>query len=146
MHVIVGESVARIDGAVKATGHAVYTADLSLAGMLHAFKSGPPPTDRWQPIRRKLPPAAPPSPRLQLAPPADLQTFRAREEAELNSYGWINRTAGVVRIPIDRAMELVLQEGLPVRSGTNQYQAGPSSYQLIQKRPEHREREIQGEK
>ena len=44
------------------------------------------------------------------------------------------RTAGIVRIPIDRAMELVLQRGLPVRSGTNRNETGPSSYQLQQQR------------
>lgn len=48
-----------------------------------------------------------PLPREQPAPLADLQTLRAQEEAELNSYGWIDKTAGVVRIPIDRAIELL---------------------------------------
>ena len=33
----------------------------------------------------------------------------------LNSYGWVDPKAGVVRIPIDRAMDLLLQKGLPVR-------------------------------
>jgi len=51
-----------------------------------------------------------------------------------------------VRIPIERAMELVLQEGLPTRSATNRNQRGPSTYQLMLQRPEHRESEIKGEK
>src|SRR5712671_3845520 len=59
-----------------------------------------------------------PEPRLQVAPREDLQAFRAREEAELNSYGWIDRTAGIVRLPISRAMDLLVERGLPVR-GTN---------------------------
>ena len=71
-----------------------------------------------------------PYPRLQISPPLDLQEFRAREEIELNTYGWIDRTAGVVRIPIDRAMDLVLQRGFPVRTSTNESHAGPSSYDL----------------
>lgn len=39
-----------------------------------------------------------------------LQELRAREENELQTYGWINRTDGVVRIPIDRAMQLLAEE------------------------------------
>lgn len=58
----------------------------------------------------------PPEPRLQVGGAADLAAFRAKEEAELHSYGWIDRKAGIVRIPIDRAMDLLLQRGLPVTS------------------------------
>lgn len=120
-----------------------------LAGYLIRLKRIPPPTDRWRPLERaaRAPPSfVPPFPRLQVSPPADLQAFRAREEAQLHGYGWINRTSGIVHIPIEQAMDLVLRQGLPVRSQTNKSQAGPSSYQLIQQRPEHREPEIQGEK
>lgn len=86
------------------------------------------------------------APRLQLAPDVDLQAFRAREDAELNSYGWIDRTAGVVRIPIDRAMELIAQRGLPARSETNKTELGPSSFDLQQKRPLSPQPEIQRDK
>jgi hypothetical protein len=118
-----------------------------LIGYLNSLKRHPTPTDRWRPVARSPRPAQPlPTfPRLQVSPPLDLQTFRAREEAELHTYGWINQTAGVVRIPIERAMELVLQQGLPTRNSTNANQGGPSPYQLIQQRPEHRQPEIQGE-
>src|SRR5438132_4494267 len=44
-----------------------------------------------------------------------LQQLRATEDALLNTYGWIDRENGVVHIPIQRAMDLVLQRGLPVR-------------------------------
>jgi hypothetical protein len=76
-----------------------------------------------------------PYPREQISPLADLQMFRAQEETELNSYGWIDRKAGVVRIPIDRAMDLIVQRGLPVAAGTNGNKTGPSSLQLQQQRP-----------
>ena len=56
-----------------------------------------------------------PEPRLQETPALDLELFRAREEKELSTYGWIDRPNGVVRIPIERAMELVAREGLPAR-------------------------------
>ncbi len=55
----------------------------------------------------------PPEPRLQVSGAADLAAFRAKEKAELNSYGWVDRKAGIVRIPIQRAMDLLLQRGLP---------------------------------
>ncbi len=71
-------------------------------------------------VRRERPPSPladvrqiPPEPRLQVRGAADLAAFRAREEVELKSYGWIDRKAGTVRIPIDRAMDLLLQRGLP---------------------------------
>ena len=54
-----------------------------------------------------------PYPLLQVDPARDLDQFRVREEAALNSYGWIDRTSGIVRIPIKRAMELLVQRGLP---------------------------------
>lgn len=57
----------------------------------------------------------PPDPRLQPDPSRDLQGMRAEETATLNSYGWIDRRAGIVQIPIDRAMELLAQRGLPAR-------------------------------
>ena len=76
-----------------------------------------------------------PNPREQVSPRADLQTFRAQEEVELNSYGWIDHKAGVVRIPIERAMDLISQRGLPVRNSTNVDKTGPSSLQLQQQWP-----------
>ena len=58
----------------------------------------------------------PPEPRLQTTPREDLRELRAREEEILGSYGWVDKTTGVVRIPIDEAMKLTLQRGLPARS------------------------------
>ena len=63
-----------------------------------------------------LTPQPPPEPRLQAAPSDDLQQLRAREDATLHSYGWVDRDSGVVRIPIDRAIDLVAERGLPARS------------------------------
>ena len=57
----------------------------------------------------------PPQPRLQVEPRMDLEHLRKHEDEILNSYGWVDPKAGVVRIPIDRAMGLLLQKGLPVR-------------------------------
>jgi hypothetical protein len=57
----------------------------------------------------------PPEPRLQTDPRQDLADLRAREDDALASYGWVDRNAGVVRIPIDQAMKLTLERGLPAR-------------------------------
>jgi hypothetical protein len=56
----------------------------------------------------------PPEPRLQTNPRADLAELREREDRALNTYSWVDRNAGIVRIPIDRAMSLTLERGLPV--------------------------------
>lgn len=52
----------------------------------------------------------PPEPRLQTMPAEDLAQLRAREDTTLDGYGWEDRAAGVVHIPIARAMELVAKE------------------------------------
>src|SRR5438552_10332699 len=70
-----------------------------------------------------------PQPRLEVKPGASLAELRAAEDADLNSYGWIDRNAGTVRIPIDRAMQLILERGLP-DVGT-----GQTPLSLMQSRP-----------
>lgn len=60
----------------------------------------------------------PPRPRLQTDAPADLQEMRAREDAVLESYGWVDRQNGIVHIPVQRAMELLVERGLPTTEPT----------------------------
>jgi hypothetical protein len=116
-----------------------------LAAVMRRMEKKPPTTDPWTGTRRETGPIAENKsiPHLQLTPAEDLKQFRAREDGELKSYGWINRTAGVVRIPIDRAMESLLQRGLPARSETNVGTLGASSHQLQQERPSFPQPEIQ---
>lgn len=57
----------------------------------------------------------PPSPRFQQNPQQELQELRARQKALLDGYGWVNKEAGVARIPIEDAMKMVVERGLPVR-------------------------------
>jgi hypothetical protein len=80
--------------------------------------------------RQKLPP----EPRLQLAPTTaeqldeklppnikadhplqEMKRVRAEEDAKLNSYGWVDEKAGIVRLPIDEAKRLLLEKGLATR-------------------------------
>ncbi len=60
-------------------------------------------------------PSEPPAPRLQRETSADLVAHRERERQLTTQYEWIDRTSGVVRIPVERAMELTLERGLPTR-------------------------------
>ena len=55
-----------------------------------------------------------PQPRLESNERRQLNDVRRSEEETLNSYGWVDQKSGVVHIPIERAMELVAQRGLPV--------------------------------
>jgi hypothetical protein len=56
-----------------------------------------------------------PEPRLQVDAPNELRQMRAAEDAALDSYGWVDKDAGIVRIPVDRAMEILAKKGLPSR-------------------------------
>ena len=58
----------------------------------------------------------PPQPRLQVEPRIDLEKLRAGEDSALESYGWVDQKSGVVHIPIERAMDIVAEKGLPVRA------------------------------
>ncbi len=64
-----------------------------------------------------LPAMSPPRPRLESDAAADLAEARRAEDQRLHSYAWIDRSAGVVRIPIDRAMDLLAAEA--ARSTSN---------------------------
>lgn len=55
----------------------------------------------------------PPAPRLQTDAPADLQEMRVHEKALLESYGWVDRGQGIVHIPVERAIDLLIERGLP---------------------------------
>ncbi len=56
----------------------------------------------------------PPAPRLQIDVRTDVDGLRARSRDLLETYGWVDRDAGVVRIPVERAMNLLAERGLPV--------------------------------
>jgi len=58
----------------------------------------------------------PPEPRLQVTPREDLRELRASQQALLDSYRWVDKSAGSVRIPIAEAMKLTVQRGLPTRA------------------------------
>jgi hypothetical protein len=77
----------------------------------------------------------PPEPRLQTNPTSDLQQLLQSDNAKLNSYGWIDKSAGVIRIPIDRAMDLLAQRGLPAR-GDDRETGGKTPVRMRQEKAE----------
>lgn len=60
-----------------------------------------------------------PKPRLQGDPAKDTREFIAAEAAKLQNYGWSDPKRKVATLPIDRAIDLVLEQGLPVEKGTS---------------------------
>jgi hypothetical protein len=83
-------------------------------GVLHYFVGHQglgPPASPFENVRM-----LPPEPRLQVSAPKDLKQYKAAQEELLNSYGWVDENAGIVRIPIGRAMDILAQKGLPLRS------------------------------
>jgi hypothetical protein len=69
----------------------------------------------------------PPQPRLQPHPATDLKRYCEIEQQQLTTYGWVDQNNGLVRIPVDRAMDIVLQKGLPARP-TSQPNQAPMRY------------------
>ncbi|HEX8031068.1 MAG TPA: hypothetical protein VF491_21520 [Vicinamibacterales bacterium] len=57
----------------------------------------------------------PPAPNLQKQPFKDVYELRLGEAAKLGSYGWVDKDGGIARIPIDRAMDVMLERGFPAR-------------------------------
>ena len=75
-----------------------------------------------------------PQPGLQVTPWTDYREFLGEQRNRLHSYGWVDEKLGVARIPIDKAKQMLLQRGLPVRpelandlEGTNVAATGESS-------------------
>ena len=76
--------------------------------------------NRTYPLAAEQGDRLPPEPRLQTNPKEDLRDLRGAEDQLLKSYRWVDRNGGVVRIPIDEAMRLTLQRGLPSRPSSEQ--------------------------
>jgi hypothetical protein len=55
----------------------------------------------------------PPAPRLEEHPAIDMRELRSEEDKILSTYGWTDKDKGIVRVPIDLAMELQLERGFP---------------------------------
>lgn len=61
-----------------------------------------------------------PAPQLEIDERTELNDIRLHEEDTLSTYGWVDKNAGTVHIPIERAMDLIAERGLPVRQQNTQ--------------------------
>ncbi|MGI8437019.1 MAG: hypothetical protein ACR2NX_08980 [Chthoniobacterales bacterium] len=105
----------------------------AVSGLFRAFEHNHPSPDA--PSRIALHPhMLAPAPQLQSKVSADLLKFEAAEEAKLHSYGWIDKQAGVIRIPIERAMDLIVERGLPTRGPGTQNASGVTSVQMQERK------------
>ena len=84
-------------------GALMWFSSLFLRGLVEA-KDPPPPA-----LVEASAPYEPPAPRLQADPAAELVELRAREELILGTWAWVDEEAGVAQVPIERAMELLVE-------------------------------------
>ena len=107
---------------LSAIGLAVGTIIICFAvlGLFRVLRSAEA-NDRPQQVTEVAAPQSyPPGPKLQDKPWEELMALRQKEDQTLTTYGWVNKGAGTVRIPIDRAMDIVAQRGFAVRAGSAQ--------------------------
>lgn len=76
---------------------------------------------------RKLPP--PGMPVLQPKPAEEFKHYFEQQQEQLSTYGWVDQKDGIVRMPIDRAMDLLVQRGLPVQKEMGQTEIQPDTVQ-----------------
>jgi hypothetical protein len=69
----------------------------------------------------------PPAPDLAVNGREDLLNSYAKQQQDLEIYAWEDRKAGVVRIPIERAMDLLLKKGLPVAPSGSEKESAPEN-------------------
>jgi hypothetical protein len=69
--------------------------------------------DSLYPSRIKIDVDQFPNPRLEVNPAVDLARLKAEEARRIDAYGWVDRKAGIAYIPVERAMEILAETGLP---------------------------------
>jgi hypothetical protein len=79
------------------------------------------------PVARQEPDRRPPQPRLQERPFEDVRALRHQQQDAATTYGWVDESKGVVRIPVEHAMRLVAERGLPARAASPGPAASPTS-------------------
>ena len=80
----------------------------------------------YQPVEsaKQNQPQIPPEPRLEVEPWQQLQSVHAREDHILSSYAWVDQKDGIVRIPIDQAIDELAKKGLPTHDYLQDILAG----------------------
>lgn len=85
-------------------------------GMFHYlarhFVDGQPSTNPMAAVESQLPPA----PRIEEHPAVEIRELHSEEDKILSTYGWTDKEHGIVRVPIEKAIELKLERGFPVQA------------------------------
>ena len=101
--------------AVTMLGAAGLLAGLAMWGVFSVRRQGRAP---------QVPVQVAPEPRLQVQPDSDLEEYLRGQRKRLGSIGWVDRDAGVVHIPVERAAERLLERGFPVRAPADSREPG----------------------
>jgi hypothetical protein len=81
-----------------------------LIGLFRFFQSREPEGAGVDPVKTF------PTPQLEQSEPKDLMEFHEREQKVMDGYAWVDPQKGIVRIPIDQAVDLLAKKGLPSRA------------------------------
>ncbi len=80
---------------------------------------------RLTPIEAASPQKPPPEPRLQVNPNEDMRLLREEEDRLLGHAGWVNQQQGIVRLPVEVAMEEILSKGVSATQPASPAQPSP---------------------
>ncbi len=89
-----------------------------------AYKKAMPLGPTMSPMVKQGARMIPSGPLLQVHPHQELETYCSAQQQNVTTYAWVDQPSGVVRIPVDRAMELILAKGLPARPAAETVAAG----------------------
>lgn len=67
------------------------------------------------PVQFSAPGGGSGAPQLQVVPGLDLRELRAQETEQLDGYGWVDQSQGLVHVPIEEAIDMLLEQGVAVR-------------------------------
>lgn len=107
---------------------------LLVIGIFQFFKNTYHPDEAAKASQQVIPPA----PRIDSHPAEELQSIRAREDHILNTYAVIDPKQGIVRVPIDRAIDMLSQKGLPTHNYLDDILAGRKPPVAAQPAPQQR--------
>jgi hypothetical protein len=94
----------------------VFIAATAMYGLFNYFNGGANSDEAVVPqVIRDQRPKLPPEPRLQATPKLYIKDLKTAEKAQIESFGWVDQKNGIVRIPIEVAVDAVAQAGLPSR-------------------------------
>lgn len=65
------------------------------------------------PVQFAVPESA--APKLQVVPGLDVNQIRAEEAEQLEGYGWVDQNRGVAHVPIEQAIDMLLERGVAAR-------------------------------